>query len=143
MPASTRSTPVRSCSSRQRSSAQANATQGDGDVDGRGDVCDNCPLRANVGQSDVGGLGNGSGPDGIGDACQCGDVTGDGRVTTADGVVMLRSQLLPPTATLTRPELCDVGGSAGCTAADVVILRRALLQPPTATITPVCATGAP
>ncbi len=122
---------------------QANASQTDTDADGRGDVCDNCPTRANPAQSDLGGVGPGSPPDGIGDACQCGDVNGDGRVTTVDAVRMLRAQLTPPTATMTRPDLCDVGGTAGCTTADVVIVRRALLAPPTATISQACATATP
>jgi hypothetical protein len=106
-------------------------------------VRDNCPHAANPDQSDVGGVGSGSGPDGIGDACQCGDVSGDGRVTLTDAVLIIRAKLSPPTATLARPELCDVGGSAGCTMWDAVTIQRALLKPPTAAIQPVCAPAAP
>jgi len=115
----------------------------DGDGDGIGDVGDNCPHFANANQSDIGGIGASSGPDGIGDACQCGDVSGNGRVTTADATLITRSLLVPPTATLARPDLCNVGGSATCTTADAVIVTRALLVPPTATVGQVCAPGLP
>jgi len=111
----------------------------DADGDGVGDSCDNCPFAANASQSDVGGLGAGSPPDGIGDACQCGDVTGDGRVTLADSALMQRSQLAPPAAVLTRPELCDVNGSGTCSISDAVIVQRSLLVPSAATILQQCA----
>ena len=120
-----------------------NPDQADTDGDGVGDACDDCPFTANPDQSDVGGAGTGSAPDGIGDACQCGDVNGDGRVTLADAVIVQRSLLSPPTASLASPELCDVGGSAGCTLADAVVIRRALLAPPTATIQQACAPAKP
>jgi len=108
----------------------------DGDADGTPDGVDNCPFAANPAQEDAGGLGSTSAPDGIGDACQCGDVTGDGRVTTSDAAMLLRALLDPPRATMTRPALCDVGGGLGCTVSDAVIVRRALLAPPTAAIAP-------
>lgn len=92
---------------------------------------DNCPFFANAIQGDGGGVGSGSASDGIGNDCQCGDVTADTRVTIADATMIRRATQTPPTATMTRPDLCDVGGSAGCTQADEVILRRALLTPPT------------
>jgi len=122
----------------------------DHDLDGIADATDVCPLAPDPGQTDTGGVGVGSAPDGIGDACQCGDVTGDGRVTLQDAVAIARSLLVPPTATLAQPARCDVGGAAspgtaGCTLADAVLLRRALLTPPTASIQPVCppADGSP
>ena len=74
------------------------------DGDGQPDAIDNCPYEPNPLQGDAGGLGVGSAPDGIGDACQRGDVTGDGRVTSADSAVILRPQLVPPTATV--PQQC-------------------------------------
>ena len=107
------------------------------------DAADNCAFTANPAQTDTGGVGSGSVADGIGDACQCGDVSGDGRVTVNDSVLVTRSLLTPPTATLAKPGLCDVGGSAGCTESDAVVIRRALLTPPTATIAPKCAPAAP
>jgi hypothetical protein len=115
----------------------------DADSDGVADVDDNCLNEPNPTQSDVGGVGAGSSPDGIGDACQCGDVSGNGFVTTADATLMTRSLLVPPTATLARPDLCNVGGSASCTTADAVIVTRALLVPPTSAVQQVCAATLP
>ena len=71
--------------------------------------CDNCPFEPNAGQADTGGIGVGSPPDGIGDACQCGDVNGDGFVTSADSAIILRSQLVPPTATNPKRRLACSG----------------------------------
>jgi len=118
--------------------------QNDGDGDGVPNGSDNCPLVANPGQQDTGGVGLASGADGIGDACQCGDVNGDGRVTVLDAVVIARSLLVPPTATRTKPELCDVGAGSpspatlDCSLSDAVVIRRALLVPPTAAIAQTC-----
>ncbi len=115
----------------------------DADGDQVFDASDNCPFASNPDQLDRGGIGVGSAADGVGDACQCGDVSGDGRVTIADVTVIRRSLLAPPTATMSRPQLCDVGGSAGCTLADATIISRALLAPPKATISAVCDPAAP
>ena len=49
----------------------------DCDADGVADAVDNCPQRANPGQEDTGGIANAV-ADGIGNACQCGDVTANG-----------------------------------------------------------------
>jgi len=111
----------------------------DGDGDGFPDGSDNCPLVANPGQDDVGGVGVNAPPDGIGDDCQCGDVNGDGKVTASDAALIQRALLIPPTATMSQPAYCDVGGSAGCSVSDLAIVRRALLIPPTAQIQQVCA----
>jgi len=110
----------------------------DADLDGVANAEDVCPTVADPAQTDTGGVGPLAGPDRIGDACQCGDVNGDGRVTLSDAALVQRSLLVPPTASLTRPELCDVGGSRGCSLADAVIVRRALLSPPTAAIESAC-----
>jgi hypothetical protein len=100
---------------------------------------DNCPHWPNPEQEDHGGIGASAFvPDGIGDACQCGDVSGDGRVTTADAVILHRSLLIPPGATMLKPDLCDVGSSVGCNTADAVILKRALGTPPSALIAQQC-----
>jgi cysteine-rich repeat protein len=115
----------------------------DGDADGVPDSSDNCPFIANPSQTDSGGVGAGSPADGVGDACQCGDVSGNGSVTSADAIQITRANLVPPTATLARPELCNVGGSAACSSADSVIVTRALLTPPTVTISQVCVPALP
>ena len=112
------------------------------------DATDNCRFWTNPNQLDRGGIGAGSLPDGIGDACQCGDVSGDGFVSIADATIIRRALLTPPTATMSKPLLCDVGPagparSGGCTIADATIIRRALLVPPTANITPVCPPATP
>lgn len=115
----------------------------DADGDGVADAQDDCVLAADPEQIDTGGIGAGSAPDGIGDACQCGDVNGDGFVSIADATILARSLLTPPTAAMSRPALCDVGGSAGCTLSDAVIVRRALLVPPTASVALRCQQTAP
>lgn len=56
----------------------------DSDDDGVADALDNCPRTPNPSQTDGGSFGSAS-PDGVGAACQCGDVSGDGRVDAADG----------------------------------------------------------
>jgi hypothetical protein len=116
--------------------AKPNALQNDPDRDDVGNVCDVCRYEPNPNQKDRGGVGPTSGPDGIGDACQCGDVNGDGRVTLADRTVIQRSLLNPPTAFLARPGNCDVGGSTDCTLTDSTLIGRALLNPPTFFIDP-------
>jgi len=115
------------------------------DVDGDGvaNADDNCPFVANAGQEDAGGLGAGSAPNGRGDACECGDVSGDGRVTTSDAVLIQRALLAPPGAALARPERCDVGGTPGCSVADAAIVQRALLVPPKAQVAERCARPTP
>jgi subtilisin-like proprotein convertase family protein len=115
----------------------------DADRDAVADAADNCPYAPNPLQEDAGAIGLGSAPDGIGDACQCGDVSGDGVLTLADALLVTRSTLVPPTAMLVRPELCDVGGTAGCTLADAVVLRRAVLVPPTAVVVQQCGPALP
>ncbi len=99
---------------------------------------DNCRLVPDMSQADVGGVGAAAPADGIGNACQCGDVSGNGRVTTADATLITRSLLVPPTAALAQPALCNVGGTSACTTADAVILTRGLLVPPTATVLQAC-----
>jgi len=78
---------------------------------------------------DRGGIGDGSQPDGIRDASQCGDVTADGVDTEADAA-SVRSWLAgggtPPVLAK-----CNVSGANGsapatCNIADVTALRRAI-----------------
>lgn len=108
----------------------------DADSDGALDARDGCPRRPDPAQSDRGGVASptnpaGDAPDGIGDACQCGDVNSDGRVTGVDATLIARSLLgLPPfpsPGALPAPDRCDVGGAAGCDSTDAVLIRRATL----------------
>jgi nitrous oxidase accessory protein NosD len=110
----------------------ANAAQTDGDADGVGNACDNCPLFANGNQQDLGGLGAGSTHDGVGDACQCGDLSDDGTVDAAD-VSVYRAYLANPSASplsAAAQRKCRVrGAAAACDVAQVAVLRRALATP--------------
>jgi hypothetical protein len=83
----------------------------DADGDGVANSSDNCPYEPNPTQSDVGGIGAAA-PDGIGDACQCGDVNDSGTVTGSDATVLSR-------AVLNLSPAFSVGGNAACTAAGV------------------------
>ena len=140
-------------------SRRSNADQADVDGDGVGDRCDraggpdadgddwpdgidNCPHTLNA-QEDHGGVGFASAADGIGNDCQCGDVTGNGFVTSADALMIRRSLLPSSGVTLARPELCDVDGSGGCDESDAVTIREALLVPPGATIQQSCGPAQP
>jgi len=109
----------------------------DTDGDGVPDAADNCPLVSNPGQEDTGGMGPGSAPDRIGDACQCGSVAGDGHVDTTD-VAAYRAALANPTgaplsaAAQTR---CRVLGRTGaCNIVQVTAIRRAIAAPSLAPI---------
>ncbi len=94
---------------------------------------DNCPFEPNAAQVDGGGVG-GPGADGTGNACQCGDVLGDGQVLASD-VAAVRDVLAGisvPAADLSR---CNVAGPAGpstaeCDVGDVAALQRALAGEP-------------
>ena len=90
----------------------------DSDADGIPDGQDNCPYAANPLQTDTGGIGNGSAPDGIGDACQCGDVSGDGLVTSPDAFFIKRFGLGLNPFVFLQPGNCDVSGEGDCTGSD-------------------------
>jgi hypothetical protein len=101
------------------------------DQDGVLDPVDNCTGLANPDQADRGGLAEAV-PDGIGDACQCGDVSDNGRVTATDAALVHRALLrIPPfgegIASLHAPERCDVDRDQDCSAADALHITRALL----------------
>lgn len=93
------------------------------------DVCDdNCPWEPNPDQLDVGRFGDPDLPDGIGDACQCYDVSDDGRGNVLDSVLYHRvlGSLEPP---LADPRKCPGAGAASCDAADIGPLRAGLASP--------------
>jgi hypothetical protein len=79
---------------------------------------DNCVTQQDATQADSGGLG-GPTPDGIGDACQCGDANDDGVLTLAD-VQAIRD------GAVVDPDKCSVTGGAECDGADAVALVQAL-----------------
>jgi hypothetical protein len=111
------------------------------DLDGDGftDPVDNCPFTANADQSDDGGFAT-TVPNGHGNACECGDANGSGRVqpattpeTGAGGAPLAPDlQLIREYLVGMHPDdpkiakLCSVNGDSGCDAADAVVLDRAL-----------------
>ena len=129
------------------------------DVDGGATLSD-AALRSNAGTAgqeltytcvppgsgqrlgiDRGGVGDGSQPDGIRDASQCGDVTLDGIDTGADAAAM-RAWLANPGTPFALAK-CNVRGANGngagsCDIADVTALRRALAGPPAPALTQGC-----
>jgi hypothetical protein len=109
-----------------------NRGQDDRDADGVGDVCDDCRFAANPGQQDTGGFGS-SLADGIGDACQCGDVSANARVDIVDVAVLGRHLASLPTGTVSLPKCPAAEPGAPCNASARLALRNALAQalPPT------------
>ncbi len=93
-----------------------------GDTDGDG-VCDDddlCPTAADPSNEDTNG-------DGIGNACQCGDVDGSGSLDSADAAFIHRASLglfVPPFVSLA---LCDVDNSGTCDSADSAFVHRGSL----------------
>jgi Zn-dependent metalloprotease len=113
----------------------------DRDLDGRADGIDNCPDEPNPGQLDRGGVGPGSGSDGIGDACQCGDANKDGFVT-GDDATSVRQHLVgsaPPGFAL---QLCSAIGGLECDLRDAAVLLRTLAGRAPG-IAPVCSAAQP
>ena len=106
----------------------------DYDEDERRNEEDNCPFKANIDQSDLGGNGNEE-DDGTGDLCQCGEANDNGAVQQSGGdddVASLREHLARPDPG-TAPaieERCSVAGSGACTILDAVVLQRSLGPPP-------------
>lgn len=97
----------------------------DSDLDGVLDQFDNCPFVANANQADNGGLGVGTTPDGIGNACQCGDVTGEGQVTDTDAYFIKRKSLGLSASLFLVPNHCDVSGDGRCSGVDATLVRHA------------------
>jgi sugar lactone lactonase YvrE len=95
----------------------------DDDADGLRDSQDNCPFAANLDQTDTGGIGSAT-PDGVGNACQCGDVNDDARVTIADPDA-IRAELATP-GSLASTARCSVTGGTECNVADAAVLERVL-----------------
>jgi hypothetical protein len=84
---------------------------------------DNCPFRANLGQVDA--FGFGGLPDGIGDACQCGDGDEDGDIDV-DDTPRVRNRLAGLANGFIDPAKCSVRTpGTDCTVLDWAVLRRA------------------
>jgi lysophospholipase L1-like esterase len=108
----------------------------DVDADGVPDVSDNCVHIANPGQEDVGGLFGPPG-DGIGDVCQCGDVTGDGSVDLLDAATYQRAMEDALPLALDEDTCSVIGGRLDCDPNDRQTLREAIVQTGPG-IAPVC-----
>jgi hypothetical protein len=80
-------------------------------------------VRLDPGNADGGGLGEASVPDGIGNACQCGDVDASGKVTSADATAI--SAFIASGTALAKPELCDVDGDGLCQVSDETAVSAA------------------
>ena len=97
-----------------------------GDADGD-HVCgtvDDCPYEPNPDQTDSGGFETTT-PDGVGDACQCGDVSGDGVVDANDVSVYRAFLTQEPSAPFSAARKCKVATNGGpCTILDLVIVKR-------------------
>jgi hypothetical protein len=106
------------------------ARAADADGDGIEDARDVCPLFANASdQKDGDG-------DGVGDACECGDANGDGRVDVSD--VVAADQMIRGETSVT--DLCDANHSGTddrlrCEASDLEAIQQAIFG----TCFPVCA----
>ena len=99
----------------------------DSDEDGIADSADNCPTTSNPGQQDSGGLSTTT-PDGVGDACQCGDASNNGIVDNTDAILIKRYVLgLPPGITVDK---CNVNAGSTCDNTDAILIQRAVLGLP-------------
>jgi hypothetical protein len=88
---------------------------GDPDGDSIGDPNDNCDYLANVDQTDLGG-------NEVGDACDCGDQTGDGRVDARD----VTGMQLCLAGLQACASLCDADQDLVCASADPAAVERFL-----------------
>lgn len=111
----------------------------DSDDDGVPDASDNCPAEPNASQSDAGGFLSSS-PDGVGDACQCLDVTSSAQITVLDPA-RLRTYLAGSSANVTpglERRSNDPERSGRASVLDLTKLRRALssIDPPPPQVCP-------
>ena len=96
----------------------------DFDLDGVVDSEDNCINTPNPDQADNGGI-NTLVADGVGDACQCGDVNNNGRIDNTDAIILKRHVLgLPPGIIESK---CNVSIGENCDNTDAILIQRAIL----------------
>jgi hypothetical protein len=86
----------------------------DRDVDGVADLEDNCLFRTNPGQADAD-------QNTIGDACECGDVNGDGFANVTDALTIARGILSSTDPNFAK---CDVNGDGVCNVTDALTIAR-------------------
>ena len=101
---------------------QAGGFISDVDSDGVVDEGDNCVFAPNPGQEDSGAVDPEIDPDGIGDACQCGEADGGGQIGLADArriQELLVGLVDDPEAALR----CSVVGGQGCDILDVIVVE--------------------
>jgi hypothetical protein len=100
------------------SAAGAAAVDGDTDGDGVPDDADNCPHISNQDQLDTD-------QNGLGDACQCGDVNVDGTTNIADALVVARGELSSDDPGFYK---CDVNADDFCNITDALLIARGELS---------------
>ena len=91
----------------------------DADGDGVADAYDNCPRWPNVVQADADG-------NGIGDACECGDQNGDGRVDANDLIAINMAVFTPALVT----PLCDANNDGRCDVRDILAANAKIFGAP-------------
>ncbi|MCP4002884.1 MAG: hypothetical protein GY725_01685 [bacterium] len=99
------------------------ATVADADGDRILDAVDNCAFQFNPDQSDVGSVvaypaESGSPPDGIGDVCQCGDVSGDGEIELWSDPVKILSWRYFGSSAPAAPQKCNTDAYSDCDKGD-------------------------
>jgi ELWxxDGT repeat protein len=92
----------------------AEALGPDSDGDGVIDPADNCPRAANQDQADADA-------NGIGDACQCGDVDRDGITNVTDALRIARGEVPSSDPGFAH---CDVNGDEACNIVDALMVAR-------------------
>jgi hypothetical protein len=109
----------------------------DSDLDTITNDAENCPHTPNPGQEDQGRLLL-SEFDGVGDACQCGDLQiNDGAVFPNDVGAGLQF-LADPAGDPSVAEFCSVSDGTECNIKDLVVLQRRTIPPPVGSLEQVC-----
>jgi uncharacterized repeat protein (TIGR01451 family) len=90
----------------------------DRDGDGVSDTADNCPYHANPDQTE-------SDANGRGNACECGDQTGDGTVDVRDLIAINLAIFDPGRVT----PLCDANNDGQCSVSDIVAANAEIFSP--------------